>query len=112
MKGYQVLINNSQKISGGIHEGSTMVLITFRDGLFRVNFSSIDQTGMIAYTWYVADLKLGDKLDITYQEIIEDINPAQVVDYNNQEEMDRMALEGYYKMKAELIKEGILDKEQ
>lgn len=32
MKGYEVLINNSQRITGGISEGSTMVLITFKDG--------------------------------------------------------------------------------
>lgn len=83
MKGYQVLNNNSQKITGGISEGSSMVLITFRDGQFRVLFNSMNKTGMISCTWYARDLTMGDKIKIKYQEIIEDINPAQVVDYNN-----------------------------
>lgn len=84
MKGYQTLINNSQRITGGISKGSTMVLITFKDGQFRILFNSMDDTGKISHIWYTGNLTVGDEIKIKYQEITKAINPVQVVDYNNQ----------------------------
>ena len=110
MKGYQILINNSQRLTGGISAGSTMVLITFKDEQFRILFNSMDDTGKISYTWYTGNLTVGDEIKLKHQEISEAINPVQVVDYNNEDEINNMALDNYYSMREELINEGVLPK--
>lgn len=70
----------------------------------------MDDIGKISDAWYTGNLTVSDEIKIKYQEISEAINPVQVVDYNNQEEINKMALDYYYSIRDELINEGILPK--
>lgn len=110
MIGFILQIDN-KIISGAIEEGSTSILLTFKEGLFRLHFGSMDKSGMISYRWYAADLKIGDHLKISFTHISNPSEVQEVVNYNLLDG-DKVSLDYYYRLKKELIEEGhLLDNE-
>ena len=106
MKGF-VLNTGNEIISGGLNNGGTNVLISNKEGLYRLNFGGVDDNGVF-YTWYNANLEIGNSFTLWYDEIA-DISPARKFLNNmNTAEDDKHALELYHKLKQELIDEGLI----
>lgn len=110
MKGFELIVNK-RKTSGGVTMGITGISLTYRDNACRVLFSSMDETGMFSQTWYSSELSLGDRIMISYQEIDNPSPPERIIDYHDKELVDKLTLEGYYRMRDELIKEGLITNE-
>lgn len=106
MKGFTLRKDNNI-ISGTIKEGITSIILTNKDGMFRLTFGSMDKTGMHSYTWYASDLKLVGTLQICYTDVINISEPQEVTDYNSMDH-DKIELYSYYRLKRELIEEGVL----
>jgi|SRR5690606_170765 len=107
MKGFK-LLTGDKEITGGIHAGITGIIITHKENISQILFNSLDDSGMLSYTWYSSNLVYGDKLTISYQHISKCSNPIQTLDYSNQEQMDKLALENYYRLREELKEEGVI----
>ena len=107
MKGFTLQVNG-ECISGSIEDGITGVLVTYKEGLFRVCFSSLDKSGMLSYTWYASDLKIGDCLKICFEDITRCSEARQIRDYNNREALNKESLETYRQLKEELIEAGLI----
>lgn len=107
MKGFELTVNG-KKIKGAIEKGSTGVLLTYKDNQYHVDFGSMDETGMRSYTWHSSNLEDGAKLTISVEEIAETSETAVVRDVNNEEQLNKSSLENYYKLRDELIKEGVI----
>ena len=108
MKGFKLQMNG-ECISGAIDNGITSILVSNKEGKYRVVFSSMDNTGMFSYTWYSSGMEIGDHLSISFEDIIHVSEVKETRDYNiTLEESQKRDLETYYKLKAELIKEGII----
>ena len=97
-------------ISGAIKEGITSILLTNKDGVFRLHFGSLDKTGMHAYTWYASDLKIGDIFQICYTDVTNISEPQEFLDYNSSDH-DKLELDHYHRLKKELMEEGLLPNE-
>jgi coenzyme F420-reducing hydrogenase delta subunit len=109
MKGFTLRVNK-ECISGAINEGITGIIVTYKEGQCHVNFSSMDKSGMLSYTWYAADLEQGDCLSICFENISSVSQAKGARDYNkSQEEIQKESLELYRKLKEELINEGLID---
>lgn len=106
MTGFILQIDN-KSISGAIDEGITSILLTFKEGLFRLHFGSLDKSGMISHTWYATDLKVGDHLKIRFTDISSPSEAQDVVNYNLLD-TDKISLDYYYRLKKELIEEKLL----
>ncbi len=106
MKGFTLKKDNII-ISGAIDEGITSIILTNKDGVFRLHFGRMDKTGMHSYTWYASDLELGDLLQICYTDIITISEPQVILDYSSLDH-DKLELDYYYRLKRELIEEGVL----
>ncbi|WP_320167775.1 hypothetical protein [Mangrovibacterium marinum] len=106
MKGFTLRKDNNI-ISGAIKEGITSIILTNKDGVFRLTFGSMDKTGMHAYTWYASDLEVGDTLQICYTDIVNISEPQVILDYNSLDH-DKLELDYYHRLKKELIEEGVL----
>lgn len=109
MKGF-TLKKGGNIISGAIEEGITSIILSNKDGVFRLHFGSLDKTGMQACTWYASDLELGDTLQICYTDVVNTSEPQEVLDYNSLDH-DKVELDYYYRLKRELIEEGVLPRE-
>ena len=108
MKGFTLQVDG-ECISGAIGHGITGVLVTYKEGRFRVHFSSMDQSGMLSYTWYASDLKIGDSLKIYHEEITRCSKVREFIDFNKTEEQsDKESLAIYRKLKEELIEDGLI----
>lgn len=107
MKGFELLVNGCQ-IRGGIHKGVTGVIITYKDNACSILFSSLSDAGMFSQTWYSSNLALDDKIIILCKEIDNPSEPESILDYNDKELLNKLQLETYYKMRDELIKEGLI----
>jgi hypothetical protein len=105
MKGF-VLKINGKHIAGAIEDGITSLLLTYKNGDCHLNFGSLDKTGMIATTWYSADLKMDDGLTVSFEEIITTSEPQSIRDYNHPSTEDSLAW--YRQLKQELIEEGLI----
>ena len=103
MKGFEITING-HRVKGAVPKGITGVLISYKDRACRIFFNSLTEAGMFAQTWYSSDLVLGDKIIISYQEIDAPSPAMSIRDYKDEKEM----LESYYKMRDELIEEGLI----
>ena len=107
MKGFELDING-ENVKGAISEGITSIILTCKDDQYNINFSSLDNTGMLAYTWLFSELEQGSKLKISISEISETLEPTSVTDYANKDQIDKLELESYYRMRDDLIKEGLI----
>ncbi|MDR0604401.1 MAG: hypothetical protein LBG80_08890 [Bacteroidales bacterium] len=108
MKGFTLCVNE-ELIYGAIDEGITSVIVTCKEGQFHVYLGSLDKSGMLSYTWYAADMRTGDCLNICYEDITSVSEARETRDYNkSQEEPLKESLELYRKLKKELIEEGII----
>ncbi len=110
MTGFILQIDN-KIISGTIEEGITSILLTFKEGLFRLHFGSMDKFGMISYRWYATDLKIGDHLRISFTDISSPSEALEIVNYNLLDG-DKISLDHYHRLKKELIEEGLLRNEE
>lgn len=79
------------------------------DDTFNVFFNSLDATGMNSYTWFPSNLKVGAPIVVSLQEIKETSHSQSVTNYNDQVQLDKLELESYYKMRRELIEEGLIN---
>jgi len=70
----------------------------------------MDGSGTMAYTWYMSDLTLGDKLSIFFKQIETISDPFRVIDYQDSALLEQMEVETYYKLQNELIEEGLITK--
>ena len=107
MKRGFILQNGDEIVSGAIDEGITSIILTNKDGVFRLHFGSMDKTGMHSYTWYASDLELGDTLQICYTDVINISEPQEIMDYNSLDH-DKLELDYYHRLKKELMDEGSL----
>lgn len=110
MKGF-VLNIGEKTVCGAIDNGITSVLISNKEGPFRLYFGSMDNKN-ISYIWYVADLQLGDSFAITYEEVEHTSEPQRIGDGRNTPEDDLRLLESYHKLKQELIDEGLISTDE
>lgn len=107
MKGFKLSLNE-KRLSGAIKEGITSVLITFNDGKFNLNFSSLNQANQ-SYIWHKTDLKIGDLIDISFEENVDVSEAQEIIDHNiSKDESDKRTLDSYHKLRQELIQEGLL----
>ena len=106
MTGFILQVDNKY-ISSAIKEGITSILLTLKEDRFRLYFGSLDKSGMHSYIWYVTDSKIGDRLKISFTNIISLSKPQEVVNYNSLDE-DKLDLDYYHRLKKELIQEGLL----
>lgn len=114
MKGF-ILKAADKVISGGLNSGITDVLISNKEFYYRLNFGGMDDAN-VSYTWYSEEVQPGDIFTLRYEEISE-TSPAIKVrdccqDYVSTNEDDREALEQYYRLKKELIEEGLINLDQ
>jgi hypothetical protein len=110
MKGFTLHVGE-ERISGTIAEGITGIIVTYREDQCRIDFSSLDKGGIRAYTWYAADMKEGDCLDIFFEDVTS-VSEAKIRDYNKSpDESMQESLELYRKLKKELIEEGLINEE-
>ena len=108
MKGFELTING-EKIEGAISEGITSIILSCKNNQYTINFGSMDNTGMLTYTWFSSSLEQGSKLKVVSKEVAVTSNPIEIRDYNNKEQIDQLELESYFKLRDELIKEGLID---
>ena len=108
MKGFELTVNE-KKIKGAIKGGITDVLLTCRDNQYYICFGSMDDTGMLSYTWYSSNPEDGAKFTVSVEDIAETSEPAVIMDYGNKEQSNKLSLESYYKLRDELIKEGVIN---
>lgn len=106
MTGFILQVDNKY-ISGAIKEGITSILLTLKEDRFKLHFGSLDKSGMHSYIWYATDSKIGDRLKISFTNIISLSKPQEVVNYNSLDE-DKLDLDYYHRLKKELIQEGLL----
>lgn len=109
MKGFKLSIKGKQ-ISGAIENGITGITITSEKGQCRVFMNSLNETGLLSYTWYSADLEIGDSLSISFEDITDVSEVQETVDHSNPDEIDKQLLKSYYKWREELITEGLISK--
>jgi hypothetical protein len=69
MTGFILQVDNKY-ISGAIKDGITSILLTLKEDRFRLYFGSLDKSGMLSYIWYATDSKIGDRLKISFTNII------------------------------------------
>lgn len=103
MRGF-ILKTGGKVILGGLDSGITSVLISNKEGPYRLCFGSMDDKNL-SYTWYAADLEQGESFIITYDEIEHVSEPQRIGDGRNTHEDDLRLLESYHKLKQELIEE-------
>src|SRR6218665_93595 len=104
MKGFELTVNE-KKIKGAIKEGSTCVILTHRDNEYNIYFGSLDNAGMLSYIWYSSKPEDDAKFTISVEDIGETSEPAVIMDYSNKEQLNKLSLEYYYKLRDELAKE-------
>lgn len=109
MKGFELYLEN-HKVVGAIEAGVTTITISLKENNCHVAFGSMDGSGMMAYTWYMSDLTLGDKLSIFFKQIETISDPFRVIDYQDSALLEQMEVETYYKLQNELIEEGLITK--
>ena len=103
MKGFSLQVNG-ECLSGAIDHGITNVLVTNKEGRFRVDFSSLDITGMLSYTWYASDLQIGDCLKVCFEDIPHGSEVSAFRDYNDAEALKKESLKFYRKLKGHVNK--------
>jgi hypothetical protein len=100
MKGFTLRINK-ECISGAINESITSINVTLgKKDQCDVSFGSMDKSGMLSYTWYAADIKEGDCLNISFEDIVSVSEAKETRDYNkSQKETKKGSLELYRRLK-------------
>jgi len=106
MKGI-ILNTGNETIYGSLNNGIFGVLISNKDGIYKLNFGGQDDDVTI-YTWYKADLKLGDSFSLCYDEIVDVSSVIKIQKDKYVAEIDKLALDSYHKLKQELIEEGLI----
>lgn len=108
MNGFKLKINKEQ-VCGAIENGITSITVTNKEGKYRLHFGSLSSDGNTSYTWYASDLEMGDTLDIYFGDIIDSPIPVEIRNYDRPEqERQKEDLEIYYRLKQELIDEGLI----
>lgn len=108
MRGFKVVLNNEHEFLGGIPEGITSVILSSKNGIIELFFGSSDKTGMISYTWASFTLSVGDKLKIIFQDVDGKFNPVNIIDYTNEDDVNKIELESYHRLQKELRDEGLI----
>lgn len=110
MKGF-ILKTPHKIISGGLDSGITDVLISNKEFYYKLHFGGLDDTN-ISYTWHSVEVQPGDIFTISYQEINHPSPVIKIRDYSKSNsptnEDNRDTLAWYYRLKQELIEEGLL----
>ncbi len=108
MKGFTLSING-KKVSGAIEDGGTGILVTYQDNCFRLFFSSVDKKG-VSYVWHSIDLTPGDSFEIIFEAFTSIPEPESIIDYEklSQEELLKLKLDNYHRLRKELVEEGVL----
>lgn len=67
-----------------------------------------------SYTYFSRELEPGDEILVTYEDMdTSDVStPISILDYGNSEEVKSKILNEYYRLRLELIDEGMLDGEE
>lgn len=67
-----------------------------------------------SYTYFSRELQPGDDIFVTYEDMdTSDVStPFSILDYGNPEEVKSKILNEYYRLRRELIDEGMLDGEE
>jgi hypothetical protein len=107
MKGF-ILKTGSEIISAGLDNGLTDMLISNKEFYYLLKLGGLDAAN-ISHIWYNTELQLGDSFSITYDKIERISTPIRIGNDLNTPEDDRVLLKSYYKLKQELIEEGLID---
>jgi hypothetical protein len=100
---------NGKCISGAIENGITNIIVTYKKDQCHVYFGSMDNSGLLAYTWYTSDIEIGDSLNICFEDIIHISEAREIRNYNRTlEKSQKEDLETYRKLKKELIEKGVI----
>jgi coenzyme F420-reducing hydrogenase delta subunit len=113
MRGF-VLRINEKCISGAIEEGITSVIVTWKENRCHIHFGSMSKNGMVSYIWYVSDMKISDCFNVDFKEI-NDVSEAEGIrNYNKLQDVNEQKndLELYFKLKKELIGEGMISEHE
>lgn len=104
MKGLALNING-QIVKAGGYAG---VVMSNKDSCLRISLIGCDKE--YSYTYLSRNLRIGDNIIVAYEDIAEPdlLSPVNIIDHRNPEELKRCALEEYYRLRQELIEEGLL----
>lgn len=108
MKGF-ILEIGKDTIYAALESGSVGIIISNKDGNYNISLNGMDDQG-IFYVWYNKNLSIGDSMTLKY-EIIEQImvsKPSFIRDVRDEESENKLLLDSYYKLKQELLDEGLI----
>ena len=110
MKGFTVSSSVAPLAKAAIESGNVTVMITNKEGKYSLQLSALDSTGTIDHTWISRPLLEDEVLNVVFEEIDESsVSEVQSVrDFNDEVNETRLLLESYYRLRDELIQEGVL----
>lgn len=96
-------------VYAAVQAGSIGVIISNKEGTLKVSLSGIDAHG-VYYVWYDDKICIGDSILIKYENINEQMlsTPIFIRDVKDKESENKLLLDSYYKLKKELLAEGLL----
>jgi sRNA-binding carbon storage regulator CsrA len=100
MKGFKLNFKE-QQIFGGIEDGITSLLISNKDRLY-IHFGSLTSNGITFFTWYSADLHIGDTFTIQFLNITKTTVPQDTITNNLAKRRSEIELDLYRRLKQEL----------
>ena len=105
MKGIALDFNGHTVKAGG-YAG---VIMSNKESGLRISLIGCDKN--CSYTYFSHDLKIGDNIIVWYEDIDEsDVSaPVSTLDYGNPDDVKRSVLNEYYRLRQELIDDGLLD---
>lgn len=108
MKGIE-LTYNGQTIKAAGYAG---VVMSNKESGLRISLVGCDPDH--SYTYFSRELQPGDDIFVTYEDmdVAEVSDPVSILDYGNPEEVKNKVLSEYYRLRRELLDEGLLDGEE
>ncbi len=108
MKGFVVKTKDCVTYAA-LNEGSVGIVITNKEGDYRLGINGMDTQG-IAYVWQSDVLCVGDSISIEYDGIDKSMvsEPLLIRDVNDSKSENQLLLDSYYKLRQELLDEGLL----
>lgn len=108
MNGFS-LKHNNEAICAALETGSIGIVISNKDGEFSISFNGMDSQG-IYYEWYNQKICTNDSITVKYEHINESTvsQPISIRDMNNKKVEDKLLLNSYFKLKQELLDEGLI----
>ena len=108
MRGF-IVIQSQETVNAAIEKGSVSILISNKEGDYSVYVGGMDVDGVF-YTWISRKLVENDSFEIR----LSDFEPSSVSEFaskrdvRDEESENNLLLEAYYRLRNELVDEGLL----